>query len=83
MSGELEKRINKMLILSSYGPHRDVDTEYQRKRISQIIDEMRKELPKIGDIDKSEYEHEYVAIEEWIGKLGEWLKKWLETKEPM
>lgn len=48
MIGELEKRINKMLFLSHAG--KDLDDDYEQKRVHQIIEDVKKEFPDIvGD----------------------------------
>jgi len=67
MKGEFEKRIKKMEETSTYPLTCDA-----AENIYLLIDEARKECPRVGDTDKSTYPHEYVAIEEWIGKVEKW-----------
>ena len=68
MIGELEKRINKMLFLSHAG--KDLDDDYEQKRVHQIIEEAKKDA-KWAKLD-------------WISSMSkdakEWFIKWLGEK---
>ena len=80
MVGEFKKRIKDRIY---YGFDRiQIKDENKYKwyiwdgEILEMINEAKKEFPMIGDTDKTSYAHEYEAVEEWIGKVEKWRKKW-------
>lgn len=87
MKGELLKRFEEKYLLFSPVEHPDwvkepeLDGALLADDFLAWIDEARKEFPKIGDTDKETYENEYKAIEEWIGKVEAWRKKWFGFSE--
>ena len=69
MIGELEKRINKMLFLRHAG--KDLDDDYEQKRVHQIIEIVKKEFEGILSADMPDFQ-KLLGISafknEWFGE---------------
>jgi hypothetical protein len=83
VKGKFEKRINMLIpsevfvkVYNAKGIAID-EIKVDRCNFIDIVDEARKEFPQVGDVDKPHYKHEYLAIEEWIGKVEKWCEKWV------
>ena len=67
--GELQKRIKRMLILSS--PYAE-GSIYQQKRIDRICEEAKKEFPRLAT------KSEYYTLEQYLSDICNWFEKWFD-----